>query len=337
MNVADKNIMDGVPMNNKVVVLFDYNWNSGWVDQGNGFVVPERFIIEDGDADADAAYGVTTDRRLINPQKITVIQGNEYWIKTIKETYPEYERNLILKSTPLVVPGRYFVHYGAFEVATFIDEEHHALMPAKMILFGIDPIWCMPGTYLGEEVFGELPMTESGIYLTPQLEEKEGVLVRITHIPEDSKVSVGDIVVTVDQFQYELNYEGKKYLKVEDAEIIGVKTETGYLPMGNRVLVDYLPPDSELLATIAENDRRRKMRDYIDHNRMHVSEAYTKGIDPNYLDVPEPKFTHAMAVSTNNGEVAVGDKLLIHRNYGCRLPNGQWILSMDLILGVISE
>ena len=335
MNIADKKVMAGAPMNNKVIVLFDHNWNSSLVDQGNGFMVPERFIIEDGDEDADAAHAVTTDRRLINPQKITVIQGNDYWVNTIKETYPEYERDLILKSTPLVAPGRYFVHYGAFEVATFIDEEHHALMPAKMILFGIDPIRCMPGTYLGEEVFGELPMTESGIYLTPQLEEKEGVLVRVTHVPEDSKVNVGDIIVTVDQFQYELNYEGKKYLKVEDAEIVGVKTETGYLPVGNRVLVEYLP-DAELLATVAENDKRRAIRDYIDHNRLHVSEAYTKGIDPNYLDVPEPKFTNAMVVATNNGDVVVGDKLLIHRNYGCRLPNKQWILSMDLILGVIS-
>ncbi len=337
MNIEDKNLMDGTPMNNRVIVLFDHNWNSSLVDQGNGIMVPERFIIEDGDEDADAAHAVTTDRRLINPQKITVIQGNEQWVNHIKYNYSGYERDLILKSTPLVTPGRYFVHYGAFEVATFIDDEHHAIIPAKMLLFGIDPIRCMPGTYLGEEVFGELPITESGIYTTPQLEEKEGILVRVTHVPEDSKVSVGDIIVTVDQYQYELNYEGKKYLKVDDAEIVGVKTETGFLPMGNRVLVEYLPPDAEALAVIAENDRRRALRDYIDHNRLHISESYTKGMDPDYLDVPEPKFTHAMVVATNNSEVSVGDKLLIYRNYGCRLPNKQWILSMELIFGVITE
>lgn len=325
-------------LNNSIIVLFDHDWDSAWVTQANGLVVPERFMIESGDEDAGAAFGVTTDRRLINPQTLTVVQGNEAWLNTVKETYPEHEKDAILKAHPPILPGRYFVHYGAFEVAKWLDKEHHGAIPGKMLLFGIEPIRCMPGTYLGEEVFGELPMTESGIYLTPQLESKEGVLVRITHVPADGpKVAVGDIVVTIDQNQYELNYEGEKYIKVDEAEIVGVAEGGGFRPMGNRVLVDPLP-DADLAERIAENDKRKKMRDYVDHHRLHVSEAYTRGQDPNYNDVPEPKLTHARvsAVGEHTG-VEVGDKLLIHRNYGCRLPNNQWILSMDLILGIVSE
>lgn len=323
--------------NNNIIVLFDYDWNSSLVAQPNGLVIPERFVIESGDEDADTAYGVTTDRRLINPQTVTVVQGNEDWLNTVNNTYPEYERDQILKLTPLIIPGRYFVHYGAFEVANWLDKEHHGTIPGKMLLFGIDPIRCMQGTYLGEEVFGELPRTESGIYLTPQMETKEGVLVRVTHVPEDGKVEVGDVVVTIDQFQYDLWYDGKKYIKVDDSEIVGVKTADGYRPFGNRVLVDLLP-DADLSERIAENDRRRALRDYVDHNRLHISEDYTKGLDTDYLDVPEPKLTQARVVAIGDGkELSVGDKLLIHRNYGCGLPNNQWILSMDLILGVISE
>lgn len=323
--------------NNNIIVLFDHDWGSPYVKQHSGILIPERYVLEDGDEDAPTANAVQTDRRLINPQTVTVVQGNGAWLKLVADTYPEYERDAILKAHPLITPGRYFVHYGAFEVAKWIDKEHHGAIPGKMLLFGIDPIRCMQGTYLAEEIFSELPQTASGIYLTPQLETKEGILVRITHAPEDSLVSVGDIVVTVDQFQYDLWYEGKKYIKIEDSEIVGVKTDLGgFQPMGNRVLVDLLP-DADLSERIAENDRRRKMRNYIDHNRLHVSENYTKGLDPDYLDVPEPKLTHAIVVASGSRDVMAGDKLLIHRNYGCRLPNNQWILSMDLILGILEE
>lgn len=322
--------------NNNIIVLFDYDWNSSLVKQHSGLFIPERYVLEEGDEDAPTANAVQTDRRLINPQTVTVVQGNEDWLNLVKETYPEPDREAILKAHPVIKPGRYFVHYGAFEVANWLDKEHHAAIPGKMILFGIDPIRCMPGTYLGEEVFGELPQTATGIYLTPQLETKEGVLVRVTHVPEDSRVNVGDTVVTIDQFQYDLWHEGKKYIKVEDSEITGVKTETGYAPFGDRVLVELLP-DADLAERVAENDRRRALRDYVDHNRLHVSETYTKGLDPDYLDLPEPKLTNAIVVGVadNTGELAGGDKLLIRRNYGCRLPNNQWILSMDLILGVL--
>lgn len=295
------------PINGHIIVKFDYDKSATAIKQPNGLYIPERYVIEDGDEDAEAAWGVTTDRRLINPQVIHIFSG-------------QYNGK------------RAFVHYGAFEVAKRIDGDSVAI-PEKMILFLIDPLQCMPNTYLGEEVFGELPKTASGIYITPQLETKEGVLIRITHVPKDSMVKVGDIVVTIDQNQYELTHEGKKYIKLDEDEIVGIKTADGYLPVENRVLV-YLLPDSGLQERVSENDRRRKMRDYVDHNRLHISENYTKGLDPDYLDVPEPKFTHAR-VLVGSGQIQQGDKVLIHRNYGCRLPNSQWILSMDLILAVV--
>lgn len=329
----------GMPANNFVLVKFiKYDKKSSVLKLDSGLFVPERYVIEEADEDAQTAWGVTTDRRLINPQVIEVIQGNELWINKVKDTYPEFERDKILKENTLIPDGgQYFVHYGAMEVCRWVDDDH-ALIPAKLFFFGLDPIKCLPGIYLGEEVFGDLPKTASGIYLTPQMEDKVGIKVKIIHTPENAHplVQVGSTVITVDAFQYDLNYNGKKYIKLEEGEIIGVEQNGEYIPLGNSVLVEHLP-DPDLEARVAENDKRRAHRDYIDKTRMHISEQYTKGLDPEYLDLPEPKTISARILAIGEDvadkSLVVGDKLLILRNYGCILPNKQWILNLDLVLG----
>lgn len=300
------------PQNGNIIVKFEYDKTLSVVKQDNGLFIPERYVIEEADEDADTAWGVTTDRKLINPQTVYIFSG-DYTGKTA------------------------FVHYGAFEVCKWLDDDY-ALIPEKMILFLVDPIQCMPGTYLGDEVFGELPKTTSGIYLTPELEEKVGVKVKITHLPENHHelITIGAIVITIDAYQYELNYEGKKYIKLSESEIVGIDTQDGCLPIGNNLLVEYLP-DADLSERIAENDRRRAQRDFIDKNRYHISEQYAKGIDPNYLDLPEPKFCYAniLAIGELVKDIQVGDKLLIHRNFGCILPNKQCIINIEAVLGVV--
>lgn len=301
------------PINNNIIVKFDYDKSSSTIKLDSGLIVPERYVIEEADGDAQTAWGVTTDRRLINPQIIDVLSGKYTGVRA-------------------------FVHYGAFEVCKWLDEEH-AVIPSKMMLFCVEPIQCLPGIYLGEEVFGELPKTVSGIYLTPQMEDKVGIKIKITHAPEKAHplIQVGSTVITIDAFQYDLTYQGKKYIKLEESEIIGVEQNGEYIPLGNSVLVEYLP-DVDLEARIVENDRRRAQRDYIDKNRMHISDKYTRGLDPDYLDVPEPKtiFAKIMAIGDliTDKSLQMGDKLLVLRNYGCILPNKQWILNMDLVLGV---
>ena len=313
------------PINGKILVTFEYDHSQTTVKTDSGFFIPERYVIEEGDEDADTAWGVTTDRKLINPKVINILSG-------------------------VHAGKRAFVHYGAFEIAKWVSADRvkdgRAVIPEKMILFFIDPIACVPGTYLGEEVFGDLPKTASGIYLTAQLEEKEGVKVRITHVPFDAHqmIKVGTTVITVDAFQYDLTYDGKKYIKVDKSEIIGIETADGYEPIGNTILVEYLP-DEKLADRVAENDRRRAHRDYIDKHFIHISEAYTKGIDPNYLDVPEPKTTMAKVIAIGDricqkewhDGLNLGDTVMIMRNHGCVLPNGQWILNMDLVLCKISD
>ena len=306
------------PRQGNIVVKFHYDHSQTLVKTDTGLFVPERYMIEGGDEDADAAYGVTTDRKLINPPIVDILSG--------------------------VHQGkRAFVFYGAFEIAKWLSDDRvadgRAIIPDKMLLFFIDPISCLPKTYLGDEVFEEGPRTESGIWLTPTIETKQGVLIKITHIPANNIVDIGNTVVTVDQYQYDLTYQGRKYIKLDESEIIGVQTQAGYLPIGNKVLVGYLP-DVDLEERVAENDKRRAQRDYIDKHHIHISEAYTRGLDPDYLDVPEPKLTNARVIAVGGDvreELNPGDKLLIYRNYGCILPNKQWIIGIDTIVGVVQE
>lgn len=324
--IAGTNTPKNHVVRDSIIVLFDYDWSKTDVKLDNGLFVPERYVIEEADEDAETAWGVTTDRKLINPQIVQVLSGK-------------------------YTGRRAFVHYGAFEVAKWLDSDHHGLIPEKMIIFFIDPITCMPGTYLGDEVFEDLPRTESGIYLTPQLEDKVGIKIKITHVPKENGVlyydktedrckfiKIGDTVITVDSFQYDLTYQGKKYIKLEDTEIIGIEINGDYIPIGNSVLVEYLPDDS-LAERVAENDKRRSQRDYIAKNFLHISDKYARGLDPDYLDIPEPKTINArlLAIGESVKTISVGDKLIVGRNFGCILPNKQWIINMDTVLGVVVE
>lgn len=332
------------PINGYIIVEFHYDHSQSVVQQDNGLFVPERYVIESGDEDADAAWGVTTDRKAINPQIVDILSG-EYTGK------------------------RAFVHYGAFEVAKWLSQDRvadgRAVIPEKMIFFFVDPIECMPGNYLGEEVFGEYERTDSGIILSTSLELKEAVLIEITHVPKyvNGLIMVGRTVVTVDAFQYDLVYAGKKYIKVDEREIVGIKVqptipkeaspwpfndvtpeELGfrpivpyYLPIGDVVLVDYLP-DPEWEEWKINNEDRRE--EYVDKYYPHLDKTVARGLYPKNLETPEPKFTTAKIVAIGDkvkpGEFVIGDRIMVYRNHGCRLPNSQWILSMDVIIGVIN-
>jgi co-chaperonin GroES (HSP10) len=320
-----------IPTNGNIIVKFEHNKNDGAVKQANGLYIPERYLIEGDDEQAQAAYGVTTNRKLINPQICTVIENNQAYYNFISEKYPEPERTMELKRMNIIPKGsRVFVYYGAYEIANFIDDDM-ALIPASTVLFILDPIQCMPGTYLGDEVYAEGPKTESGIWTTPIAETKDGVKIIITHLPANNNplIKVGSAVITIDSFQYDLEIEGKKHIKLNESQIIGLETEDGVIPLGDRVLVEYLP-DFDLAERTAENDKRSAQRDFIDKSGLHLGENYAKGIDENYLDVKEPKTTRAKIISIGAGVkrgFKVGDNLLIHRNFGCKMLNGQWILN----------
>ena len=295
------------PTNRNILVKFDPLPTVG------GITVPERYKIQDGDADENTAYGVTTNRKLINPQVITILSG---------------EHN----------GKRAFVYYGAYEIAKWPEPEL-AIIPEATILFFIEPIQPVYGTYLGEEVFTEGQRTASGIYITPYAEKKEGILIKITHIPEQGRIGgiqVGDTVVTIDDYQYDLRYSDKKYIKLRSTEIIGVKKDDGYIPVGDRVLIEYLP-DEGLQERVEENAKRFQILETMSKHYLHLGDMPGGELPEHLRPVKEPKVTQARLIATGDKvNEELDETIMVFRNTGCILSNGQWITSIDNVVGVMT-
>lgn len=298
----------------------------------SAIIIPERYLIQEGDETEASVYGVTTDRRLINPQVCYVIQGNA--------------------NIPSDV--RVFVHYGAYEVAQWLDDEQ-ALIRSSMVFFTLDPITPLPGYYLCEEIKIEGEKTESGIYTTPIVEATLPINVRITHAYNDSYFKVGDEVLTVDSAQYQLKYDGANYIKLKESEIIGKKEGDEIIPFGKYLLVEYIEePDKELEQ---KNDYLAHMKDVAIKYRLHVPDVdFTPvkaskqvtarliyyGNDIKRISLPHNgSFLGENKIYLQNGSTLInaeiGDKLLVDRNRGAIMQDGKWIINLDTILCVIED
>lgn len=82
--------------------------------------------------------------------------------------------------------------------------------------------------YFCEQVKTEA-ITSSGIYLTTDVDIKEPMKLKVTHVPSslddkwiDDKINVGDLIMSQDDFQYTFNYNKKTYIKIEQKFISGV-------------------------------------------------------------------------------------------------------------------
>ncbi len=292
------------PINGNIVCRFDP------LPTLSGLIIPERYLIQEAEQAGEVdAYGINTDRRLINPQTITILSGDYAGEKA-------------------------FVHYGAFEVKQRLNDTDF-IIPDRMVLFLINSIRMAPGTYLGEEVFTKGERTASGIYTTPYAEQKEGVKVKLTHVPEGSIYAPGDTVITVDSFQYPLTFEGKKYIKLLEREIIGIDKDDHIIPTNGTLLIEYIP-DADLQERLDENYRRKQRRDFIDKNYLHYSTAHANAEDPDLLDLPEPKTVKAKVLAGNAPEhtlsgVYPGSTIIVLRNFGCILSDGKWLVNMEVV------
>ncbi len=136
-----------------------------------------------------------------HPQICTVIKGNGRWRKG----------------------DEIFVHYMAYETAAFsvtgLDDA--VIIDADFVFFRIlasGEFEMAEDTYLGEAVINGDAVTASGIVF--DLGKRDSLRVRITHVPADARLSVGDVVFSVDKNNYEFNYrEGQRYIKLKTDEI----------------------------------------------------------------------------------------------------------------------
>ena len=271
-------------LHNRILVRFHED-----IETPLGLVIPERYAVhvQQNEDDNETRKGVTTDRRLINPQKVTILSGKH--------------------------EGRdAFVYYGAYEIAKWVDDER-AIIDESLIYFFIgDTIEMAENTYLGYEVFVEPEKTPAGIILSTTLEEKDKISIKISHIPENSIANVGDLVTTIDGNQYWLIYNGQRYIKLRESEIAAVNGN----PVNENLLVEYIygRDDEERM------EKNQEIYNHIDFCRKHG--WHIEGME--FKPVPEPKTIKAkvlkgdmegeeIIVNRNFGVKVGGNKWIISK------------------------
>jgi len=271
-------------LHNRILVRFHED-----IETPLGLVIPERYAVhvQQNEDDNETRKGVTTDRRLINPQKVTILSGKH--------------------------EGRdAFVYYGAYEIAKWVDDER-AIIDESLIYFFIgDTIEMAENTYLGYEVFVEPEKTPAGIILSTTIEEKDKISIRISHIPENSIANIGDLVTTIDGNQYWLIYNGQRYIKLRESEIAAVNGN----PVNENLLVEYIygKDDEERM------EKNQEIYNHIDFCRKHG--WHIEGME--FKPVPEPKTIKAkvlkgdmegeeIIVNRNFGVKVGGNKWIISK------------------------
>jgi len=180
-------------INDWILVAFDMNHNKKFGD----FIRPDQWLFEE--VNGVQKWDENRDKKQTNPQIATVISEN-----------PKF---------PVKKGEKIFVHYLAIDTGSELEYEGqlcHFIKKSQVFLkIEQDGSYTMmPNTFLGEQVYTEGVKTDSGIYLVPWAEKKEALQVKITHAPKDRFFKEGDIIISYDDNQYELEVDGKKYIKI---------------------------------------------------------------------------------------------------------------------------
>lgn len=199
-----------------LLVEMDWTHNKVFNLGGLELVRPDQWELpEEETVDQGRKYDVNRDLRQTNPQIATVLAGNmkNRQIKPGQQVFLHY---LACDSgEPHVFNGKDCLAVKTFQVFFIIHGEHEYEM--------VDDL------YLGEQVYSEQEQTASGIFLTSGM-QKEATKVRITHIPNENAVcKIGDVVVSIDDYQYTLDIHGKQYIKLKEHEITGIMIDNEFV------------------------------------------------------------------------------------------------------------
>lgn len=217
MNILEN--IQGKCIHNRLAVRFDKDHNRilGKGLNGAPIVRVDKWTNEATKNEETSKLEENVDYKETHPQICVVTASNEKY--------------------PYKVGDKLFVHYMAYETAELGDlVTYDAMINADMVFFTIlpDGSWKMAkDVYIGEAVvFGE-EIRPSGIIAS--LGKKDQLRVNITHVPEPIEnihgvtiwncIEVGEIAISIDKYNYEFAYDGKRYIKLTSKEIAGIYQE----------------------------------------------------------------------------------------------------------------
>jgi len=184
---------NGFPINDWIGIKFDESHNRTVNVGGIQIARPETWVYQE--FDDKTMYENNKDLKATNPQIAHILNSNVKYG---------------LQKDDLV-----FVHYLQYNSDLIIDGIKY--IPFNTIFFkinGKDDFEMADGILLAKRILVEAPKTNSGIFLSSVETKKEPLKLVITHIPRDSKLKTGDIIITEDDYQYEIDVYNETYVKI---------------------------------------------------------------------------------------------------------------------------
>lgn len=178
------------------------------------------------------------DKKLFNVGGVELYRPDE-WLHKSEEGKTTYAENVnyletkpqratvthVNKKFPYSIGDKVFLHYMAHTTSTYADEAtKDAFVFAEYVFltFNEDGTYKMAdGIHFGEQVFSEDEKTPNGIIINVLGHKPKLCQIKLTHVPEGSDYKVGEVILTVDSYQYPANVDGKDYIMVRDREIVG--------------------------------------------------------------------------------------------------------------------
>ena len=194
----------------RLFVDYDMTHNKVFKINGLDLLRPDIYLFKDGESDNKMEAKV--NKLDLNPQ-----------IATVEIDNPKFN---------LFKGDKVFLHYMAYEWLDIneyelIDNKKLYCIDAKNVFFKIfeDRLELKEDLFLGEVIL-ENKLTLSGIHINIENKRKES-LIKITHIPKEcgkeyKQINVDTIVKTIDDNQYIINYDNKKYVVLKSSEIVGI-------------------------------------------------------------------------------------------------------------------
>lgn len=205
-------------LHNRIVVRFDETDKKLFNVGGVELYRPDEWLHKS--EEGKTTYAENTNYLETKPQIATVVYENHspkldgYGIP-IPNT-----RKYLYKTGDKV-----FLHYMAHTTSTYaIEETKDAFVFADYIFFTFneDGTYKMAeGVYFGEQIYSEDEKTPNGIIINVLGHKPKLCQIKLTHVPDGSEFKVGDVILTVDSYQYPANVDGKDYVMVRESEISG--------------------------------------------------------------------------------------------------------------------
>ena len=181
-------------INNYLYVTFDENHRFlRTLDGGMEVIVPEMWEYTDDWGQKNGRMDGNLNGLEANPQIAYVLAGNNNFN-----------------------PGdKVFLHFLAWENALKLDLDNYSgcfIRESDVFFVDNGEILMCKDTYLGirvmREIFG--------------MEAKSECYIELTDVC-DGRYGKGDVIVTIDDAQYPVQYRDKEYIKVMKNEIVGIK------------------------------------------------------------------------------------------------------------------